>query len=148
MEDVFENDSDPKPIKEKKVRKKREVSEATKKRLREQLKKGRATALANRKRKLADKKEKSKKISTPIITEPIKKESPVMAPVPKEEPKVEPPPSPKKEVVVNKPPTPKIKEEPRVVNTPAPVPRIISEPINIPPPLAYQSTFRKMKRKW
>ena len=146
MEDVFENDSDPKPIKEKKVRKKRQVSEATKKRLREQLKKGRATALANRKRKLAEK--KSNKKSADIVTDTVKEKPPVMAPVPKEETKVEPPPSPKKEVVVNKPPTPKIKEEPRVVNTPAPVPRIISEPINIPPPLEYQSTFKKMKRKW
>jgi len=147
MEDVFENDSDPKPIREKKVRKKREVSEATKKRLREQLKKGRATALANRKRKLAEK--KSNKKSADIVTAPIKEESvAVEKPVPKEETKEERPPSPKKEVVVEKPPTPKIKEEPRVVNTPAPVPRIISEPINIPPPLTYQSTFRKMKRKW
>ena len=147
MEDVFENDSDPKPIREKKVRKKREVSEATKKRLREQLKKGRATALANRKRKLAEK--KSNKKSADIVTAPIKEESvAVEKPVPKEETKEERPPSLKKEVVVEKPPTPKIKEEPRVVNTPAPVPRIISEPINIPPPLTYQSTFRKMKRKW
>ena len=45
-----------KPIKEKKVKKKRVVTEATKKRLRAQLKKGRETALANRKRKLAEKK--------------------------------------------------------------------------------------------
>ena len=145
MEEVFENDSDPKPLKEKKVRKKRQVSEATKKRLREQLKKGRATALANRKRKLAEK--KSNKKSADIVTAPIKEESVVVKePVQKEETKVEPPPSPK-EVVVNKPPTPKVKE-PRVVNTPTPVPRIISEPIKIPPPLPYQSTFKKMKRKW
>jgi hypothetical protein len=146
MEDVFENDSDPKPIKEKKVRKKRQVSEATKKRLREQLKKGRATALANRKRKLAEK--KSNKKSADIVIDTVKEEPPIKEPVLTKETKVEPPPSPKKEVVVNKPPTPKIKEEPRVVNTPAPVPRIISEPINIPPPLEYQSTFKKMKRKW
>ena len=154
MEDVFENDviendSDPKPLKEKKVRKKRQVSEATKERLRAQLKKGRATAMANRKKKLAAKKEKSKKISTPIITEPIKEESPVMKPTPEEEPIKEKPRSPKKEVIVEKPPPSQNKETPTVVNTaPAPAPRIISKPINIPPPLSYQSTFKKMKRKW
>ena len=148
MEEVFENDSDPKPIKEKKVRKKRVVSEETKKRLREQLKKGRATALANRKRKLAEKKEKSKKISTPIITDTVKKESPVKDPEPVKETKVEPPPpSQKKEEVVNTPSPPKVKE-PMIVKTPTPAPRIITKPINIPPPLPYQSTFKKMKRKW
>ena len=72
MDEIFEDDTvnEPKevivnepeevivakPIKEKKVRKKRVVTEATKKRLRAQLKKGRETALANRKRKLAEKK--------------------------------------------------------------------------------------------
>ena len=149
MEEVFENDADPKPKKEKIIKKKRAVSPKTKERLRAQLKKGRATALANRKRKLAAKKEKSKKISTPIITEPIKEESPVMKPTPEEEPIKEKPRSPKKEVIVEKPPPSQNRETPTVVNTaPAPAPRIISKPINIPPPLSYQSTFKKMKRKW
>ena len=148
MDEVFENDTDPKPLKEKKIRKKRVVSEATKKRLREQLKKGRATALANRKRKLAEKKEKSNKKSVNIVTAPIKEESVVVSePVPKEEPIKEKPRSPKKEEVVNTPSPPKVKE-PMIVKTPTPAPRIISEPIKIPPPLEYQSTFRKMKRKW
>ena len=148
MDEVFENDTDPKPLKEKKIRKKRVVSEATKKRLREQLKKGRATALANRKRKLAEKKEKSNKKSVNIVTAPIKEESVVVSePVPIKETKVERPPSPKKEEVVNTPSPPKVKE-PMIVKTPTPAARIISKPINIPPPLEYQSTFRKMKRKW
>lgn len=146
MEEVFENDNDPKPLKEKKVRKKRVVSEDTKKRLRAQLKKGRATALANRKKKLAEKQAKLK--SPPKVVE-VKEEPPAETPT-KEEPKVEQPPSPKKEVREKKPPTPKIKEEPRVVNTPPPpAPRMKpSPPIAIPPPLEYQSTFKKMRRKW
>ena len=152
MEEVFEND--PKPLKEKKIRKKRVVSEETKKRLRAQLAKGRATALANRKKKLAAKNAKKKPEikSPPKVVEPIKEELvSTKEPVPKEEPKIESPRSTKKEVVVNKPPPPKIKEEPKVVDTPAPPAAVrprISEPIPIPPPLEYQSTFRKMRRKW
>tara|TARA_R110002012_G_scaffold310971_2_gene519846 strand:- start:253 stop:726 length:474 start_codon:yes stop_codon:yes gene_type:complete len=157
MEEVFENDIDPKPLKEKKVRKKRVVSEDTKKRLRAQLKKGRATALANRKKKLAEKQAKLK--SPPKVVE-VEEEPPTETPtkeVSNEEFQdkknkkydVTPPPSPKKEVREKKPPTPKIKEEPRVVNTPPPAPRLKpSPPIAIPPPLEYQSTFKKMRRKW
>ena len=145
MDEVFENDPDPKPKREKIINKKRAVSPKTKERLRAQLKKGRATALANRKRKLAEK--KSKKKSVPKVIDTVKEEPPIKEPLPQEETKVERPPSPAKEVVVNEPSPPKVKE-PMIVKTPTPAPRPISEPINIPPPLEYQSTFKKMKRKW
>lgn len=145
MEEVFENDADPKPKKEKIIKKKRAVSPKTKERLRAQLKKGRATALANRKRKLAEK--NSKKKSVPKVIDTVEEEPPIKEPVPKKETKVEKPPSPKKEVVVNAPSPPKVKE-PMIAKTPTPAPRPISEPINIPPPLEYQSTFKQMRRKW
>ena len=147
MEEVFENDADPKPKKEKIIKKKRAVSPKTKERLRAQLKKGRATALANRKRKLAEKKEKSNKKSVDIVIDTVKEKPPIKEPTPKEETIKEKPRSPKKEEVVNTPSPPKVKE-PMIVKTPTPAARIISKPINIPPPLEYQSTFRKMKRKW
>ena len=43
-----------------------------------------------------------------------------------------------------------IKEEPKVVEQPPPPPvqRVISAPIPIPPPLAYQSTFKALRKKW
>ncbi len=151
MEEVFE--TDPKPLKEKKVRKKRVVSEATKKRLRAQLAKGRATALANRKKKLAAKNAKLKKPeikSPPKVVDTVKEVavSAAKEPIPKKDIEETP-----KEVTVNKATTPKIKEEPKVVDTPAPpanpvVNKIILEPIAMPPPLEYQSTFRKIRRKW
>mgnify|MGYP003664204496 CR=1 FL=1 len=147
MDDVFENDKDPKPLKEKKIRKKRVVSEETKKRLRAQLAKGRATALANRNAKKA----KNKKIkSESKVIDTVKEEPPIKEPEIKETPK----PAKKEVIAVQSPPKPK--EEPMIVNsqpTPKPEPRIekpiiISQPIDIPPPLEYQSTFKKMRRKW
>tara|TARA_R110000796_G_scaffold88214_2_gene189933 strand:+ start:1131 stop:1577 length:447 start_codon:yes stop_codon:yes gene_type:complete len=148
MDDVFENDKDPKPLKEKKIRKKRVVSEETKKRLRAQLAKGRATALANRNAKKA----KNKKIkSESKVVEPVKE---VAATAKEPEIKETPKPAKKEVIAVQSPPKPK--EEPMIVNsqpTPKPEPRIekpiiISQPIDIPPPLEYQSTFKKMRRKW
>ena len=162
MDEVFENNDIP-VIAKTKVKKKRQNTEATKKRLREQLKKGRETARLNRLKKKKAKESKNK--SKPKV-EAVQKE-PVSEPITQEEPKQEKPkvakvkvakvakvevaPVEEKEVVVNKPSTPKIKEEPRIVEKPLPALTQInnmSAPIDIPPPLKYQSTFRAMKRKW
>tara|TARA_R110000782_G_scaffold66401_3_gene134656 strand:+ start:325 stop:816 length:492 start_codon:yes stop_codon:yes gene_type:complete len=163
MDEVFENNEEP-VIAKTKVKKKRQNTEETKKRLREQLKRGRETARLNR---LKKKKAKDLKNKPKPKVETVEKE-PVSEPITQEEPKQEKPkvekvkkiavlkkvevaPVEEKEVVVNIPSPPKIKEEPMIVETPLPALKQInsmSPPINIPPPLKYQSTFRSMKRKW
>ena len=143
MEEVFESENEVNIPKVKKPRKKRVVSDATKERLRNQLKKGRETARLNRlKKKNAKagiksqaKTVVSKKVEDTPKPEPEPEPEPVIEKVaePVAEPKPEPPP-------------PKIIEEPRVVNKPLER----TEPIDIPKPepLPYQSTFKNARRKW
>ena len=155
MEEVFESENEVVVPKVKKPRKKRVVSEATKTRLRAQLKKGRETARLNRLKKKNAKGIKSKpklveskKVEDTPAEPTIKKkiiekvavvEKSIEKPIEKvaDKPKPEPPP-------------PKIIEEPRVVNKPLersePIPIPVKEPI--PEPLPYQSTFKKARRKW
>ena len=153
MEEVFESENEVVVPKVKKPRKKRVVSEATKTRLRAQLKKGRETARLNRLKKKnakAGKKTESKVVvskkvedtpAEPTIKKIIEKVAVVEKSIEKPIEKV----ADKSESQS----TPKVKE-PRIVNRPLER----SEPINIPvkepipEPLPYQSTFKKARRKW
>ena len=152
MEEVFESENEVVVPKVKKPRKKRVVSEATKERLRAQLKKGRETARLNRLKKKNAKagiKSKPKLVASKKVEdtpEPKPEPKPDPEPVVKKiiiEKVAEPKPEPKSEPKPELPP-PKPKEEPRVVNKPLET----TAPIPIVVPLPYQSTFRKARRKW
>ena len=145
MEEVFESENEVNIPKVKKPRKKRVVSDATKERLRAQLKKGRETARLNRLKK-KNAKAGIKSQAKTVVSKKVED-------TPKPEPEPEPEPEPVIEKVAEpvaepkpEPPPPKIKEEPRVVNKPLER----TEPIAIPKlePLPYQSTFKNARRKW